>query len=37
MDMLKAPLREVVTRFDPTLMADAMALLEAGLWSWSPQ
>ena len=25
MDMLKAPLREVVTRFDPTLMADAMA------------
>ena len=37
MDMLKAPLREAITRFDLALMADAIALLEAGLWSWSPQ
>jgi diguanylate cyclase (GGDEF)-like protein len=37
MDMLKAPLREAITRFDLALMADAMALLAAGLWSWSPQ
>lgn len=35
MDMLKAPLREAITRFDLALMADAIALLEAGLWSWS--
>ncbi|WOX52595.1 sensor domain-containing diguanylate cyclase [Aeromonas sp. CD] len=37
MDMLKAPFREAITRFDLALMADAIALLEAGLWSWSPQ
>ena len=30
-------LREAITRFDLALMADAIALLEAGLWSWSPQ
>lgn len=37
MDMPKAPLRDTITRFDLALMADAMALLAAGLWRWSPQ
>jgi diguanylate cyclase len=37
MDTPKAPLRDAITRFDLALMADAMALLAAGLWRWSPQ
>lgn len=37
MDTPKAPLRDTITRFDLALMADAMALLAAGLWRWSPQ
>jgi diguanylate cyclase (GGDEF)-like protein len=37
MDTPKAPLRDAITRFDLALMADAMALLAAGLWCWSPQ
>lgn len=37
MEMLKTPLVDVTARLDPGLLFDAMALLEAGIWTWSPQ
>mgnify|MGYP000946408732 CR=1 FL=1 len=37
MEMLKTPLVDVTARLDPGLLSDAMALLEAGIWSWSAQ
>ncbi|MGY4027768.1 GGDEF domain-containing protein [Aeromonas rivuli] len=35
MDVLKAPLADTVTRLDSSLMADAMQLMDAGVWRWS--
>ncbi|HHQ4594857.1 TPA: diguanylate cyclase, partial [Aeromonas veronii] len=37
MEMLKTPLVDVTARLDLGLLSDAMALLEAGIWSWSAQ
>ncbi|MFL9628998.1 sensor domain-containing diguanylate cyclase [Aeromonas jandaei] len=37
MEMLKTPLVDVTARLDTGLLFDAMALLEAGIWTWSPQ
>ena len=34
MEMLKTPLVDVTARLDPGLLFDAMALLEAGIWTW---
>ncbi|TNJ23782.1 diguanylate cyclase [Aeromonas sobria] len=35
MEMLKTPPVDVTARLDPGLLADAMVLLEAGIWTWS--
>jgi len=37
MEMLKTPLVDVTVRLDPGLLADAITLLDAGLWTWSAQ
>lgn len=34
MDVLKAPLADTVTELDCSLMADVMAIMDAGAWRW---
>ncbi|MGL5031450.1 MAG: sensor domain-containing diguanylate cyclase [Aeromonas sp.] len=36
MEVIKSPLIDVTARLDPSLLCDAMTLLEAGIWIWSP-